>query len=64
MRVEETYGNTVFSLLFVPITKEGYVNIYANDVTERKKAEEVIVASEKRYRRLFETSQDGIIARD
>ena len=64
IEVEETYGDTVFSLLFVPITREGYVNIYANDITERKKAEEVIVASEKKYRRLFETSQDGIMARD
>ena len=35
-----------------------------SDITERKKAEEEIVVSEKRYRRLFETSQDGIMARD
>ncbi len=34
------------------------------DITERKKAEEAFVQAEKRYRRLFETSQDGIMARD
>jgi len=35
-----------------------------HDITERRKAEEEKVVSEKSYRRLFETSQDGIMARD
>jgi PAS domain S-box-containing protein len=34
------------------------------NITERKKAEDAVVSSEKRYRRLFETSQDGIVSRD
>lgn len=34
------------------------------EIAERKKAEEQLIVSEKRYRRLYETSQDGIIARD
>ena len=34
------------------------------EIEERKKAEEQLLVSEKRYRRLYETSQDGIIARD
>ncbi|RPJ16044.1 MAG: PAS domain S-box protein [Desulfobacteraceae bacterium] len=37
---------------------------YSVDVTERKNAEERIKTSEIRYRRLFETAQDGIIILD
>ena len=34
---EQIYGAKVFSMLFAPVIVEGYVNIYANDVTERRK---------------------------
>jgi len=34
------------------------------DITERKRAEEAIIASELRYRRLFETAQDGVLILD
>ena len=39
IELEETFGTNTFSFLFVPVTSEGYVNVYANDVTERKKTE-------------------------
>jgi len=35
-----------------------------SDITERKLAEELMKASEVRYRRLFETAQDGILILD
>ena len=41
----------------------GLVGIHT-DFTERKKVEEVIFASEKRYRQLFEESNDAIIIAD
>jgi PAS domain-containing protein len=34
------------------------------DVIERRRAEEQMVASERRYRRLFESGQDGILIID
>jgi PAS domain S-box-containing protein len=34
------------------------------DITERKNAEQQLVMSEKRFRRLYETTQDGIMARN
>ena len=36
---EETFGAETFSFLLAPVTAAGYVNIYANDITERKKSE-------------------------
>ena len=42
----------VYSILFVPIPGAGYVNVYARDVTEHKKAEDTLRESEDRYRSL------------
>jgi PAS domain S-box-containing protein len=36
----------------------------ASDITDRKKAYQLLQASETRYRRLFETAQDGILILD
>ncbi len=44
--------------------KKGYFITLSEDITERKKLEEVITYSEMKYRRVYETSQDGIIARN
>ncbi|MCX6692421.1 MAG: PAS domain S-box protein [Methanoregula sp.] len=40
------------------------VSTIAHDITQRKLAEEAMHASEIRYRRLFETAQDGILILD
>ena len=39
IELEETRGTKIFSLSFASVILEGYVNIYANDITERKKSE-------------------------
>ncbi len=42
IELEEIYGTKIFSFSLAPVISEGYVNIYANDITERKKAEEAL----------------------
>lgn len=44
--------------------RKDYVISIFIDLTDRKKAEQESILSEKRYRRLYETTQDGIMARD
>jgi PAS domain S-box-containing protein len=48
--------------VFMDITSEKKYDERKND--ERTRAQETLFLSEKRFRRLFETSQDGILARD
>jgi len=55
----------------VEITSQIYVaggqqrtSMFVRDITERKQAEEALQVSETRYRRLFETAQDGILILD
>ena len=38
--------------------------IMGNDITEQKRVEDALQVSETRYRRLFETAQDGILLLD
>ena len=57
IELEQTHGGKAASLLFAPVTSEGYVNVYANDITERKKAEQELRKSEEDYSSLFNTSE-------
>jgi PAS domain S-box-containing protein len=38
--------------------------VIVHDVTERKRSERALLSAERKYRRLFETTHDGIMARD
>jgi PAS domain S-box-containing protein len=44
--------------------KREYLLVMFNEITQRKKTEHQLLMSEKKYRRLYETTQDGIMARD
>jgi PAS domain S-box-containing protein/putative nucleotidyltransferase with HDIG domain len=44
---------------FIP--EEGYFAVVFRDVTEKKMATQMLVTSETRYRRLFESTKDGIL---
>ena len=55
-------GRSVFDLKLAPVREYGYVNIIGNDVTHKKKAEKMLVASEKKYRAVVE-DQTELISR-
>jgi len=48
----------------VKIGEENVIQVIVKDVSERKKAEEIIRESEELFRKFFEESQDGIILAD
>ena len=43
------------------VSKEQKILLAIEDITDRKRVEHEMVSSELRYRRLFETAQDGIL---
>jgi PAS domain S-box-containing protein len=62
--VEEGYGLVVYSFSVCPVPEFGYVNLYAFDVTERKKAEEDLARRSKLYWALSESNQAIVRAAD
>ena len=57
-------GDRIYAIDFAPIRDANYVNLYFNDITERKQAEESLRESQLRHTRLIESAMDAIIAVD
>ncbi|MDX8389588.1 MAG: response regulator [Mariprofundaceae bacterium] len=49
-----------FELVFVPIFKHQYINIYGMDITKTEQAMQSLEASEERYRALVETTPNSV----
>jgi PAS domain S-box-containing protein len=68
MESEDQRAGMVFHHDWYPIVDEAgsitSVACFSRDITERKRAQEAVTASELRYRRLFEASRDGILILD
>jgi PAS domain S-box-containing protein len=50
----------VYSIMIVPVQGAGYVNLYAREITERKRAEDALRASEEKLKTLFEILPVGV----
>ncbi|MHB9029677.1 MAG: PAS domain S-box protein, partial [Candidatus Latescibacterota bacterium] len=50
----------IYSVNFAPVPGKDYINMHASEITERKRAEESLRESERRYRELFETMQEAL----
>lgn len=54
-------GNRIFSIMLAPIPNSGYVNIYALDITERKRLERAVLEiSEQEQRRIGQEMHDHL----
>jgi PAS domain S-box-containing protein len=57
-------GSSIFSLAISPVVKSNYVNIYAYDITEHKKALDSLQESEEVFRSLVTCANDVITLSD
>ncbi len=62
--IEASMGEKTFEFTVSPVKEADYINIYGRDITEKKKAEDSLVESKDRFKRLSEASKEGIIFHD
>ena len=61
---EFEHRGRVFAAIITPISNEGYANLYARDLTERKRAEEDLHAANRTLRALSHSNRALVLARD
>lgn len=62
--IEVDVKKKTFSLMVVPISSAGYVNIYGSDISQIKKANRAVRASEEKYRGIIENLNLGLLEVD
>ncbi len=57
---EEPFRDSLFSLTFIPVKHEGYVNLYGLDVTEKKAAEQELKQKREQIQLLLDSTGEAI----
>jgi PAS domain S-box-containing protein len=63
-KIEVKAGNKVYSVAFHPLPEEECVNIYGFDISDQKELEGKLRESEKKYRSIMETTNEGVWVSD
>ena len=63
-RHEVAFGSRDYWLTVAPAVADGYVNLYARDVTDHKRTEEALRQAEQKFRTIFDNTSDGIFLHD
>ena len=65
LQEEEEVNDKIFSVVIAPVVEAGYVNLYARDITERKKAQEEIKNlakfPEENLNPVYRVSKNGVL---
>jgi PAS domain S-box-containing protein len=64
VRQEVAFASHTYGLTVAPSVADGYVNLYARDITDWKQAQEALRQVEQRFRTIFDTTSDGILLHD
>lgn len=59
-RIKRKDGTLIDMELSAKMLKDGGIILFARDVTENKKVQQALIESEKKYRQIVETAQEGI----
>jgi PAS domain S-box-containing protein len=61
---EIIFASHTYWLTVAPAVADGYVNIYARDITAHKQAKEALREAEQKFRTIFDNTSDGLFLLD